>query len=933
MFEIGKFKGLFKDKAPKKAEPAPKPQVKAEKKQFSPEEISQLISETRDRRFSDSDENEERFIEITAQHMGWTPEKAEKDMKDALGDNGVSFRQYCAFGFSGLDRRKRNEFYTNKDAAAFWDYHRADDKTLLDLMDRSRLYKRFNTNLSRAWLPTEGLSFDSFKKSFGKQNKVIYKPLYQGDPEEIRLVDLKELGLKKAFEEIMKYPVGVVEECLTQKAEMAALYPGSLNILKLATLKTDKKNLGFETGKVHFLYAALGMGRSGAWTDDLMSGGLIATVGLKGGKVMTDGVCIDGTAFETHPDTGMIIKGFEVPFYKEAKDMVANMAVGRQGYYEWSIAITENGPRFMGVDVFADAYGVQLPYAPQVKGMRKNMDKYFDVSLRPEMPYGTRVTKISSEGIEFYWKKPEHAKGYVVYRSYDPEDGFQEIARIKSRAIGEYIDADYDRDKEKIYYQVRSFIKDAEGEHIYSPVTDSKEAAKKIQLEISHENLYLYSDSSRKLQVYYEWSEPKDVEWSADAPEVASVDGEGVVTAHKTGVSNITCFCHESGTSVTCRVTVNRQAPEPLGEITSRYEYSENEGCYVQSKPGQEGAAVIMMVGDMMCGKTQSDAQWDPEVGWNYNDSYEYVRKVTKDSDLAVGNLETLLAAGWPYMSDEAYIENKNNCNSPSRYLDAVKYGGIDAVVMSNNHNCDGGTRALAETIEQVDRYNFIRTGVYKDASEKRFFITKVNGIKVGFLSYNSPKTGFNFKDADWSKEEKDTMLNIFNEEKIKKDVKDLRDAGAEYVIVYMHWGIKNFKNPTDDQIREATQAANAGVDYIVGSNPHVLQRFDILTTEDGRKVPCAYSIGNFQSIMKQVEGNRDSVLLRVTLKKGANGKVVLADNKYVPFYTYTNIEGCRWAPVPLIMNYDFGIKRVKRKESRDRIFRSMGDKIKSIGN
>ena len=139
MFEIGKFKGLFKDKAPKKAEPAPKPQVKEEKKQPSPEEISQLISEIREMRYSETEGNDEKFIALTAEHMGWTPEKAEKDMKAALEDNGTSFRQYCAYGFSDLDRRKRNEFYTNKDAGAFWDYHRADDKTLFDLIDRSYL--------------------------------------------------------------------------------------------------------------------------------------------------------------------------------------------------------------------------------------------------------------------------------------------------------------------------------------------------------------------------------------------------------------------------------------------------------------------------------------------------------------------------------------------------------------------------------------------------------------------------------------------------------------------------------------------------------------------------------------------------------------------------------------------------------------------------
>ena len=75
-----------------------------------------------------------------------------------------------------------------------------------------------------------------------------------------------------------------------------------------------------------------------------------------------------------------------------------------------------------------------------------------------------------------------------------------------------------------------------------------------------------------------------------------------------------------------------------------------------------------------------------------------------------MGNLETLLAPGWPYMLDEAYIDNKNNCNASSRYLDAVRYGGFDAVAMANNHNCDGGKTALLETIRQVraiiEKYN-----------------------------------------------------------------------------------------------------------------------------------------------------------------------------------------------------------------------------------
>ncbi len=549
----------------------------------------------------------------------------------------------------------------------------------------------------------------------------------------------------------------------------------------------------------------------------------------------------------------------------------------------------------------------------------------------PEKPYGTKISSITKAGIEFYWKKLEIASGYEIFRSYEEEGPFEKIAEIEKRSIGTYIDSEFDHSKRKVYYTLRSFLVNDDGERTYSEMLPPKEAAYRDEMTIEREATYLYSGTSRNIRSFAGWGEPENVEWTSSNEEVATIDQDGNITAVATGESTIICTDSDTGNSCTGKVVVNRAACEPLTPPQSRFEYCEETGFWKNNSSEKQNDAVILMVGDMMCGKKQMSTQYTESEGWNFNDSFTFVRDFTSEADFSVGNLETLLAAGWPYMTEETYINNMNNCNATSRYLDAVKYGGFDAVVMANNHNCDGGIRALNETIEQVDKYKFIRTGVFCDADEDRFFIADVNGIKVGFLSYISKHTGFNGKDQSWSQEEKDRFLHIFSEKTAKNDISACKAAGAEYVIVYMHWGYKNYRKPVDKQLEEARIVADAGADYIVGSNPHTVQPYDLITAEDGREVPCFYSVGNFQSVMKQIIENRDSVVVRIRLKKDENGRVWLEENGYIPCYTFNQCKESRWAPVSVGKRYHTGLKKKTTPVSYERTVKTIGDKIDAI--
>lgn len=265
-----------------------------------------------------------------------------------------------------------------------------------------------------------------------------------------------------------------------------------------------------------------------------------------------------------------------------------------------------------------------------------------------------------------------------------------------------------------------------------------------------------------------------------------------------------------------------------------------------------------------------------PSGEWDFDESFQYVRKILKKGDLVIGNLETMLSQSSPLTMQCYTLEGRPYLNSPVEFLDGIDYAGFDLLTLANNHSCDVGVRGLLETLENIDRYNFLRTGMFADESEERYLVVDVNGIKVGIVSYAAY---YNTKDANFTDEGQEVLLNRYFTDKARADIKAARKAGAEYVIAFMHWGAENTHEITYLQQRNAVNVARAGADYIVGSHPHAIQEFDIVTTGSGKQVPVIYSMGNFLSCM-QLDVNNDSLILQLNLERNDEGEVVLASHR-----------------------------------------------------
>ena len=305
-----------------------------------------------------------------------------------------------------------------------------------------------------------------------------------------------------------------------------------------------------------------------------------------------------------------------------------------------------------------------------------------------------------------------------------------------------------------------------------------------------------------------------------------------------------------------------------------------SKGLYTNPLCDEDNEAVIMFAGDLMCRYDQQDDAFAKHGVYTFNETFDYVKPYLDKADFAVGNLEIVTSESASYMSFQKKIEGKPNDNAPSTFLGAVRYGGFDMVVNANNHICDAGLTGIYQTIGHMNEYGLIHTGVFEDSKETRYTIVDIDGIKVAFLAY---ATYYNNKNKHLKSAGQKIFLNTYSKSAVTRDVKAAKKAGAEYVFAYIHWGIEYDQKETKTQRNIAKNMANAGVDFIIGSHPHVLQKYDVIKTSKGKSVSVVYSMGNFVSDIKKTTPCKDSIILSVKLGRDAKGKVKLKSKSYIP--------------------------------------------------
>lgn len=347
---------------------------------------------------------------------------------------------------------------------------------------------------------------------------------------------------------------------------------------------------------------------------------------------------------------------------------------------------------------------------------------------------------------------------------------------------------------------------------------------------------------------------------------------------------------------------------------SKKFLYDSSQKCFISSKTKSCDKVRIMCTGDLMCEQKMYQAYNYDETFLPY-DIFYYVKKLFKEADFVVGNLETMVCEEAPFTGEQYKINGKYHCNAPDSYLDVLKYAGFDMFVMANNHNLDCGVRGISETIHRVESKSFLHTGLYTEPDNtNRYIIVNLNGIKVAFLSYS---TWFNHNLYRLT-EKGQGLLNIYDKESVEKAILSAKKDGAEFIIVYMHWGIdREYKHEYgESQKQQANELAEAGADYIIGSHTHSLQGFERIKTSKGKNVPVAYSLGNFAtSEINRI--SRTNAILSIELKRV--GKDIIENTAYIPCYVFDSFNGRRFPIVPVIEKYNENSKSETLADVRKR--------------
>ena len=134
----------------------------------------------------------------------------------------------------------------------------------------------------------------------------------------------------------------IIQEAIAQHALIDRLYPLSINSIRIDTYM-DK------SGKVEILSALLRMGGNGNFVDNVTAGGLFVGINTQKGELNKKASVFlknGAKSYYKHPDTAIIFENYEIPFFKEAKELAikAAEALPSLRLVGWDIVISEQGP-------------------------------------------------------------------------------------------------------------------------------------------------------------------------------------------------------------------------------------------------------------------------------------------------------------------------------------------------------------------------------------------------------------------------------------------------------------------------------------------------------------------------------------------------------------------------------------------------------------
>lgn len=232
----------------------------------------------------------------------------------------------------------------------------------------------------------------------------------------------------------------------------------------------------------------------------------------------------------------------------------------------------------------------------------------------------------------------------------------------------------------------------------------------------------------------------------------------------------------------------------------------------------------------------------------NYSNIFKYVKKYISDSDISLGNLESVISN----TKNKTLFKKGPSFRASTHSIEALNNSGLNTINISNNHSNDYGDIAIKDTIDILYKNNYNILGL----KNKPYKLYTINNLKIIIFGLSKP----------FYKLKNNKNVYVYNEY-TNKLIKNLKKS-CDILIITIHWGNEYVFNNNDRQKKIAEKMIENGADIIIGHHPHVIQNMEKINIKN-KSGYVFYSLGNFVfDSHYNKSGVRNSMILKIKINK-----------------------------------------------------------------
>ncbi|GGV65087.1 lipoprotein [Streptomyces griseoloalbus] len=208
-------------------------------------------------------------------------------------------------------------------------------------------------------------------------------------------------------------------------------------------------------------------------------------------------------------------------------------------------------------------------------------------------------------------------------------------------------------------------------------------------------------------------------------------------------------------------------------------------------------------------------------TGYDFRPMLSGVRSVVAPADVALCHMETVYGAGGDYTGYPLF-------QSPPEVARGLADTGYDGCSTASHHTLDDGGEGIRRTLDALDHAGVRHAGSARTEREARTVtVLRAGPARVAHLAHTDGINDHQLPpDRPWA-------VDLIDEARIVADARAAREAGADVVVVSLHWGTEWQEAPDERQIALARSltASHTGsrpdIDLILGTHAHVPQAYE----------------------------------------------------------------------------------------------------------